>query len=109
MYYITSIFCSFTVSAQIQSLQNTNSNQYLISFFSESMRDLKKLQSHHSFKEFMQAHNKDYPNFDEYQKRFGIFKENMQKVQFLSETERGTGKGLINLLSKVHFPLQFYN
>ena len=59
------------------------------------MRDLKKLQGHHSFKEFMRAHNKDYSNFDEYQKRFGIFKENMQKVQFLRETERGTGKDII--------------
>jgi len=57
----------------------------------ESIRDLKKLQSHHTFKEFMRAHNKDYPNFEEYQKRFGVFKENMQKVQFLRETERGTG------------------
>ena len=60
-------------------------------FFSESVRELKKLQSHHHFKEFMRAHNKDYPNFAEYQKRFVIFKENMQKVQFLRETERGTG------------------
>ena len=39
----------------------------------------------------MQAHNKDYANFEEYQQRFGIFKENMKKVQFLRETERGTG------------------
>jgi cathepsin F len=28
----------------------------------------------------------------EYQKRFEIFRENMKKVQFLKETERGTGK-----------------
>jgi len=57
----------------------------------ESMRDLRKLQSHHSFKEFMRAHNKDYADFGEYQRRFQIFKENMLKVQFLRETERGTG------------------
>ena len=55
------------------------------------MRDLKKLQSHHSFKDFMRAHGKTYVDFEEYQKRFGIFKENMVKVQFLRETERATG------------------
>ena len=58
----------------------------------ESTRDLKRLQSHHSFKAFMQAHGKDYADFAEYQLRFAIFKENMVKVQFLRETERGTGK-----------------
>lgn len=57
----------------------------------ESARDLKRLQSHHSFKEFMRAHHVEYADFDEYQKRFGIFKENMVKVQFLKETERATG------------------
>ena len=30
--------------------------------------------------------------FQEFQKRFEIFRENMKKVQFLRETERGTGK-----------------
>ena len=50
------------------------------------------MQSHHSFKSFTIKHNKEYENLDEYQKRFGIFKENMKKVQFLRETEQGTGE-----------------
>ena len=40
----------------------------------------------------MQEHSKRYPDYSEYKKRFGIFKENMKKVQFLRETERGSGK-----------------
>jgi len=58
----------------------------------ESTRQLRRLQSHHSFKSFMQEHSKRYPDYSEYKKRFGIFKENMKKVQFLRETERGSGK-----------------
>jgi hypothetical protein len=49
----------------------------------------------------MRAHNKDYPNFEEYQKRFGVFKENMQKVQFLRETERYANIGYGVLSSRI--------
>jgi len=57
----------------------------------ESLRRLKELQSERSFKSFMTLHGKKYKNKVEYQKRFTIFKENMKKVQFLQETELGTG------------------
>jgi len=57
----------------------------------ESQRELRKLQSHHSFKSFVIQHKKKYENLEEYQKRFEIFKENMLKVRFLRETEQGTG------------------
>merc|ERR1712223_762450 len=53
----------------------------------ESQRELKRLQSHHSFKSFVVTHKKNYANFEEYQKRFGIFKENMKKTQFSDLTE----------------------
>lgn len=69
------------VSAQFPALKSN----------AESARDLKRLQSHHSFKQFMRAHNREYADFEQYQKRYTIFKENMLKVQFLKETERGTG------------------
>jgi C1A family cysteine protease len=59
-------------------------------FFSASIRELKMLQSHHSFKAFMKEHNKEYKNKLEYDEKFAIFRENMKKVQFLSDTERGT-------------------
>lgn len=39
----------------------------------------------------MKDHNKEYVDITEYQLRFSIFKENMKKVQFLRETELGTG------------------
>ena len=66
--------------------------RFLFKLISESTRQLRRLQSHHSFKSFMLEHSKSYPDFSEYKKRFGIFKENMKKVQFLRETERGSGK-----------------
>ena len=69
------------------------SNKTKICFkFSESHRELKMLQSHHSFKSFVIKHKRNYENLEEYQKRFGIFKENMKKVQFLRETEKGSAE-----------------
>ena len=59
--------------------------------FLASRRELRKLQSHHSFKSFVIQHKKEYETIEEYQKRFEIFKENMLKVRFLRETEQGTG------------------
>lgn len=56
-----------------------------------SQRSLKKLQSHHSFKAFVKKYERDYENRVEYEHRFSIFKQNMKKVQFLRETEQGTG------------------
>merc|ERR1711990_1402273 len=73
------------VNAQIHTLFDEEFTQ--LKSKAESVRDLRRLQSHHSFKKFIRTHNKDYVNAEEYQKRFTIFKENMQKVQFLSETE----------------------
>ena len=60
--------------------------------FLASRRELRKLQSHHSFKSFVIKHKRNYENLEEYQKRFGIFKENMKKVQFLRETEKGSAE-----------------
>jgi len=57
----------------------------------ESRRSLKRLQSRSNFKKFMKKHGKRYANKREYHYRFGIFQENMKKVQFLRETELGTG------------------
>ena len=65
---------------------------HIFAQLSESQRELKRLQSHHSFKSFVVTHKKNYANFEEYQKRFGIFKENMKKIQFLRETERGSAQ-----------------
>jgi len=58
----------------------------------ESQRQLKKLQSLGAFHSFMKEHNKSYSSRLEYKKRYAIFRDNMKKVQFLTETEQGTGE-----------------
>jgi C1A family cysteine protease len=58
---------------------------------SESEKALGILQSPLSFKKFIKNHDRDYESNDEYRERYKIFKSNMKKVQFLRETERGTG------------------
>ncbi len=34
----------------------------------------------------------NYTDHDEYKRRYAIFRENMKKIQFLRETERGTAR-----------------
>ena len=58
----------------------------------ESKDALKTLQKHSNFKSFVKKHGKDYSNKHEYKRRYKIFKQNMKMVQFLRETERGTGE-----------------
>lgn len=58
----------------------------------ESKKQLKKIQSLKSFHSFMTEHNKTYPSKAEYKKRYAVFRDNMKKVQFLRETEQGTGE-----------------
>ena len=40
----------------------------------------------------MTEHNKSYPDREEFKRRYAIFRDNMKKVQFLRETELGTGE-----------------
>jgi len=56
-----------------------------------SREKLSEMQSLDSFHAFMSTHSKKYNTRTEYKKRYGIFRENMKKVQFLQETELGTG------------------
>jgi len=56
----------------------------------QSKEELKKLQSLGAFHDFMSFHNKSYGTKEEYKYRYGIFKQNMKKVQFLQESELGT-------------------
>jgi len=58
----------------------------------QSQDELKKLQSLGAFHDFMSFHNKSYANKEEYKYRYGVFKQNMKKVQFLQESELGTGE-----------------
>jgi len=58
----------------------------------QSQEELKKLQSLGAFHEFMSVHKKSYPTQAEYKYRYGVFKQNMKKVQFLTESELGTGE-----------------
>jgi len=57
----------------------------------ESLRKLSEMQSLDHFHQFMNVHNKVYKTREEYKKRYGIFRANMKKVQFLQDTELGTG------------------
>ena len=57
----------------------------------QSWAELKKLQSLGAFHDFMTVFNKSYSDRREYKHRYGVFKENMKKVQFLRESEQGTG------------------
>ena len=56
----------------------------------ESQAELKQLQSLGAFHEFLTEHGKEYKDRAEYKFRYGVYKENMKKIQFLRETERGT-------------------
>jgi len=58
----------------------------------QSQDELKKLQSLGAFHDFMSFHNKTYTDKEEYKYRYGVFKQNMKKVQFLQESELGTGQ-----------------
>ena len=44
------------------------------------------------FHSFMTEHNKNYSDRAEFKRRYAIFRDNMKKVQFLRETELGTGE-----------------
>ena len=50
------------------------------------------VQSIGHFHAFMTEHNKSYPDKEEFKRRYTIFQDNMKKVQFLRETELGTGE-----------------
>ena len=56
----------------------------------KSWEELKVLQSLGSFHDFMAAYNKTYSSRKEYKLRYGVFKDNMKKVQFLRESEQVT-------------------
>jgi len=58
----------------------------------QSQEELKKLQSLGAFHEFMSVQKKSYPTQAEYKYRYGVFRQNMKKVQFLTESELGTGE-----------------
>jgi len=55
-----------------------------------SQEELKQLQSLGAFHEFLRSSGKEYKDREEYKFRYGVYKDNMKKVQFLSETEQGT-------------------
>ena len=52
----------------------------------------KELQSLGSFHRFMETHGRNYSSKKEYKHRYGVFKQNMKKVQFLRESEQGTAE-----------------
>jgi cathepsin F len=58
----------------------------------ESRRQLTKLQSLTAFHAFMSEHNRSYTGQEDYKRRYAVFRDNMKKVQFLQETEQGTGE-----------------
>jgi len=58
----------------------------------ESWKELKELQSLGSFHRFMETHGRNYSSKKEYKHRYGVFKQNMKKVQFLRESEQGTAE-----------------
>ncbi|XP_059087882.1 cathepsin L-like [Tigriopus californicus] len=57
-----------------------------------SILSLQRLQSYNHFKSFVIRHKKQYSSLAELKLRFRIFRQNMKKVQFLTETEQATGK-----------------
>merc|ERR1719410_1021231 len=57
-----------------------------------SAAELKQLQSLGAFHEFMTEHGKEYQDRAEYKFRYGIFRDNMKKVQFMRETDQGTAE-----------------
>ncbi len=57
----------------------------------ESSRQLRHLQSHSNFKDFVKKFGRDYKDDAEYRRRYAHFRKNMILVQFLRETEMGTG------------------
>ena len=58
----------------------------------DSSAELKQLQSLGAFHEFMNEHGKVYVDRAEYKLRYGVFRDNMKKVQFLRETDQGTAE-----------------
>ena len=57
-----------------------------------SSAELKQLQSLGAFHEFMTEHGKEYEDRAEYKLRYGVYRDNMKKVQFLRETDQGTAE-----------------
>ena len=53
---------------------------------------MRALQKHSNFKSFVKMFQKSYADKAEYKRRYKVFKQNMKMVQFLRETERGTGQ-----------------
>ena len=64
----------------------------LFHLFLASQAALKELQSHTNFKSFVKKFKRSYKSGGEYKRRYTIFRENMKKIQFLRETELGTGR-----------------
>ena len=58
----------------------------------EDAKELKELQSLGSFHRFIETHGRNYSSKKEYKHRYGVFKQNMKKVQFLRESEQGTAE-----------------
>ena len=58
----------------------------------DSSAELKQLQSLGAFHEFMSEHGKKYVDRAEYKLRYGVYRDNMKKVQFLRETDQGTAE-----------------
>ena len=63
-----------------------------ICFGLESAFQLRRLQSHSNFKRFVKRFDRDYGSPQEYWRRYQVFRQNMKIVQFLRETELGTGQ-----------------
>ena len=58
----------------------------------DSSAELKQLQSLGAFHDFMSEHGKEYVDRAEYKLRYGVYRDNMKKVQFLRETDQGTAE-----------------
>merc|ERR1711936_741351 len=62
------------------------------SFEVEETREERRVHLHSlaAFHSFMETHNKSYSNREEYKHRYRTFRQNMQTVKLLQETEQGT-------------------
>lgn len=85
---VTDVNCEQNDKEELDQASTHRFNQLLSS--PKSVRQLHKLQSKSHFKKFIKKYDIKYENQGEYDYRFNVFKENMKKVQFLRETERGT-------------------
>ena len=57
-----------------------------------SAKKLRKLQRHSNFKRFVKKYGRNYADAAEYKRRYRNFRENMKIIQFLRETELGSGR-----------------